>query len=179
MPLLTGAEGKQLRKPRACKGVLGPETGRPETSREFAACMKNHFVLRGLREQKEGENGERQTEHTEEHGADVQSARETALTAVGDNVNTSNLSAVSNQGSDDTLPNKVALDALNEASLTEVVSGGREGIDLLGSVRNKYKEDPFFKIVLEKPKDYKNFEVTKEGLIYINLNGHLSNLQAK
>jgi hypothetical protein len=46
------------------KGIPpGAETGRPETSREFASCMKNRFVLRGPKDRTEGrlENGKQLT----------------------------------------------------------------------------------------------------------------------
>ncbi|KAJ3790075.1 hypothetical protein GGU10DRAFT_247934, partial [Lentinula aff. detonsa] len=42
------------------------------------------------------------------------------------------------------------------------------GIDLETKIRNQYGSDRFFKTILDRPKDYRNFEVL-EGLIYLNL----------
>ena len=43
------------------------------------------------------------------------------------------------------------------------------GIDLLKELRGRYAEDLFFKVVLEQPKDFRNFEC-KEGLVYLKEN---------
>jgi len=63
IPILAGLEAKAaVQKPRKPRTkVLGAETGRPETAREFAARMKDHFVLRGPRERKEGGNSTQTT----------------------------------------------------------------------------------------------------------------------
>ena len=49
MPVLVGKEGEavSLPKRRGRKGAEPAETGRPETSREFAARVKDHFTLKG------------------------------------------------------------------------------------------------------------------------------------
>ncbi|KAJ3518583.1 hypothetical protein NMY22_g13602 [Coprinellus aureogranulatus] len=52
-----GIEGVPQDKPKRAytrKEVLGAETGRPETGKEFAARMRNHFTLKGPRDPKEG-----------------------------------------------------------------------------------------------------------------------------
>jgi hypothetical protein len=50
MPVSTGAEAKAItRSLRSRKIIPGAETGRPETSAEFAARVKDHFVLKGPR----------------------------------------------------------------------------------------------------------------------------------
>jgi hypothetical protein len=56
-------------------------------------------------------------------------------------------------------------------SLVDVVSGGRDGINLLESIRNKYGEDSFYKNIITHPKEYKNFEVTEDGLVYLKTHG--------
>ena len=48
--------------------------------------------------------------------------------------------------------------------------GNDAGIDLLKELRGHYQEDPIFKSILDKPKDFRNFDV-KDGLIYLKLNG--------
>lgn len=55
--------------------------------------------------------------------------------------------------------------------LTKMISGGREPLNLLESIRGRYFEDHVFKKVLEQPRNYKNFETTQDGLIYMKLNG--------
>lgn len=55
MTLLAGMEAiVATHKPPRSKKLLGAETGRPETSKEFAQQMKDRFVLRGPRERTEG-----------------------------------------------------------------------------------------------------------------------------
>ena len=43
------------------------------------------------------------------------------------------------------------------------------GIDLLSELQGKYTEDPFFRAILERPKEFRNFEC-KEQLIYLKEN---------
>jgi hypothetical protein len=43
------------------------------------------------------------------------------------------------------------------------------GIDLVAGLRGKYAEDPFFRVILEQPKEFRNFEI-KEQLIYLKDN---------
>ena len=56
-------------------------------------------------------------------------------------------------------------------SLVDVVSGGCNGINLLESIKNKYREDLFYKNIITHPKEYKNFEVTEDGLVYLKTHG--------
>jgi hypothetical protein len=44
------------------------------------------------------------------------------------------------------------------------------GIDLLNNLKGHYKNDPFFKSIMEKPKEFRNFEV-KDELIYLKMDG--------
>ena len=57
LPVLAGVETRVAIQRRPRKSTPGVETGRPETSREFAARMKDHFVVKGPRQRKEGRNG--------------------------------------------------------------------------------------------------------------------------
>jgi RNase H-like domain found in reverse transcriptase/Reverse transcriptase (RNA-dependent DNA polymerase)/Integrase zinc binding domain len=61
--------------------------------------------------------------------------------------------------------------SIPDTSLIEAVSGGRDSIDLLEAIKNKYIDDPFFKNVAEHPREFKNFEVTKGGLVYLKIQG--------
>lgn len=57
MPLLAGVEAVAVRRTpkHNQKKEPGAETGWPETKKEWLARIKDHFVLKGPREQKEGE----------------------------------------------------------------------------------------------------------------------------
>ena len=44
------------------------------------------------------------------------------------------------------------------------------GVDLLQSIKDCYKNDPLFKPVLDKPKEFRNFEM-RDGLIFLKSNG--------
>ena len=50
--------------------------------------------------------------------------------------------------------------------MLDVVSQSLQGLDLLAELRGKYILDPAFKSILERPKDFRNFEVN-EQLIYL------------
>ena len=39
------------------------------------------------------------------------------------------------------------------------------------AIKNKYREDPFYKNIITHPKEYKNFKVTKKGLVYLKTHG--------
>lgn len=47
-----------------------------------------------------------------------------------------------------------------------------EGIDLVREMAGRYREDDFFRDVLNDPKQFKNFEVTTEGLIFLKDRGN-------
>ena len=57
MPVLAGLEASMAVQKRPRKALPGAETGRPETAKEFAAHVKNHFVLCPPAERKEGGSG--------------------------------------------------------------------------------------------------------------------------
>ena len=44
------------------------------------------------------------------------------------------------------------------------------GLDIWSELQGRYLEDPFFRTILEKPNEFRNFE-SKEGLIYLKENG--------
>jgi Integrase zinc binding domain len=61
--------------------------------------------------------------------------------------------------------------SIPDTSLIGTMSGGRDGIDLLKSIANKYLDDPFFKNISEHQREFKNFEVTKGRLVYLKVRG--------
>ncbi|CAA7268279.1 unnamed protein product [Cyclocybe aegerita] len=65
--------------------------------------------------------------------------------------------------SDDSVgANSGALDEIPPLDLTKDISG----IDILKEIRNNYSSDTVFKPVVEKPSEYKNFDV-KDGFVYL------------
>jgi transposase InsO family protein len=52
--------------------------------------------------------------------------------------------------------------------LIEVIADGTPSFNLPFCLRNRYEEDPFFKNILEAPKEYKNFEL-EGGLIFLKV----------
>ena len=148
MPILAGIEARVAVVKRPRKVVPPAETGRAETAKEFAARMKNHFVLRGPVERKEGGNS--------------------TITKTGTTTQTSNLT---NTGSSNSEPvenshNNEVMTMPYDVSLLKIVSEATEGLDLEKELQGKYTTDPVFKKIVEKPSNFKNFSV-KNGLIYI------------
>ena len=164
MPVLTGLEAAAV--------TLGAESGRPETSREFAARMRNFFVLKGPRERKEGEDRDKKLtikiparKSAEVPKETEDTSRETEVPEVPETEKVA-VDVPVEETAKEPEQNMAKLDT----SLLGVVSGGRDGIDLSAVLRNKYSQDLFFKTILENPKHYRNFEVD-EGLIYLKVNG--------
>ena len=164
MPILTGLEAAAV--------TLGAESGRPETSREFAARMRNFFVLKGPRERKEGEDRDKKLtikiparKSAEVPKETEDTSRETEVPEVPETEKVA-VDVPVEETAKEPEQNMAKLDT----SLLGVVSGGRDGIDLSAVLRNKYSQDLFFKTILENPKHYRNFEVD-EGLIYLKVNG--------
>lgn len=134
----------------------GAETGRPETSCEFARRMKGRFVLRGPQDGTEGRNGSKQ-QPIEQQTAIKQRPVDHDRTISGSitEPNPPEPISVTEPSMDTSLVNMLENDA---------------GIDLLNELRGQYREDPMFKSVLDRPKDFRNFEV-KNDLVYLKLDG--------
>ncbi|KZP03054.1 hypothetical protein FIBSPDRAFT_769535, partial [Athelia psychrophila] len=65
----------------------------------------------------------------------------------------------------------VATELLTESPITlpDVIASGDPSIDIHRQLIGRYIEDPLFKIVLDKPSEYKNFEVSN-GLVLLKEN---------
>jgi hypothetical protein len=138
--------------------VPGPETGRPETSREFASRMKNKFVLRGPKDGTEGGlgNGKRLTTPLTHHNIDQNDKENVDHQSNQEDVDPDD------QSNQDQTPNI-------EHTLINVLKNDT-GLDLLIEIKGHYQDDSTFKSILERPKDFRNFEVV-DDLIYIKMNG--------
>ena len=53
-----------------------------------------------------------------------------------------------------------------EGTLLNIVSQSLQGLDLLAELRGKFELDPTFRAIIDKPRDFRNFEV-KEQLVYL------------
>ncbi|KAI0073066.1 hypothetical protein K474DRAFT_1604019, partial [Panus rudis PR-1116 ss-1] len=155
------------------------ETGRPETSKEFAKCIKC-VVLHGPRARpQEGGNA---PNHVPAQGThDVECINNNEEEEKDRNVpvkGTDPAQAPPFRNTDTPLsePNPVieapreGVPSTNTDAFLEHVSATSEGIDLEGALRNRYVEDPFFKTALENSKQYKSF-VPRDGLIFIHEQG--------
>ena len=112
----------------------------PEMACEFAAHVKDRFILRGPEEQKEG-------------------GSTTENSSVGDSV------AENTNGAE--LPNMDQSSAMDNSQ--SLLTQSRLGIDLLSELQGKYELDPFFWSILKKPTDFWNFKV-KNHLLYFKSN---------
>ena len=118
--------------------------------------MKGRFVLRGPQDGTEGGNGSKQ-QPIEQRTAIKQRPVNHDRTISGSimELNPPEPISVTEPNMDTLLVNMLENDA---------------GIDLLNELRGQYREDPMFKSVLDRPKDFRNFEV-KNDLIYLKLDG--------
>ena len=141
----------RLRPRRTRKPTPGADTGRPETSKEFARRIKR-VVLHGPRAgRQEGEPANQEAQL--QTGRTVHRDPSPAPTPDRDAILAE-------------LQEKVA----HEVSLLTHLSECVDGIDLLRQLEGRYGEDEFFRRILEKPRDFKNFRV-EGGLVYLKQSG--------
>ena len=66
-----------------------------------------------------------------------------------------------------TIPNSVEPELeIPDASLLDIVSASNTGIDLINELQGQYINNPVFKEILNKPKDFWNFELDN-NIIYL------------
>ncbi|KAL7284496.1 hypothetical protein ACG7TL_001787 [Trametes sanguinea] len=132
---------------------LPPESGRPETSREFAKRIRR-VVLHGPRANGQ-EGGEQEQMVSTSNIPDA--SPEVSPTPSGAPENVEQASGHPPDQSDAADGRDVLLTYLAE---------GTGGIDFLASIRGRYDQDPFFRVVLENPRHYKNFRI-EDGLVFL------------
>ncbi|KAJ3514734.1 hypothetical protein NLJ89_g2201 [Agrocybe chaxingu] len=165
MPIMAGLEARVARGRPRRKPVEPAESGRPETASEFAARFRDRFVLRGPRERKEGGSV-----HASTSTLNPESSKEE--TRSNPNVSERADSGMPSSQKEDVAPRtapEVLARSSEPASLLELVSMSTAGLDLVKELRNRYAEDPFFKRIVEKPNEFRNFE-EQSGLIYLKNN---------
>ena len=158
-------------------GVPDAATGRPETSKEFARRVRDQFVLRGPRERTEGGSGSVETPTTSTlpvagtDNSDVRSnQRGTHVDLVNSDVRSNQQRTHPDANHTDQSITEAIPELIPDTSLITVL-GSDAGIDLLKELKGHYQDDPMFRSILDKPKDFRNFEV-KDDLIYLKMNGH-------
>ena len=137
----------------------GAETGRPESSKEFAQRMKTKFILRGPQERTKG--GKIQNKKlTQPETINIDKASDSSDQEASNNVLDGDQSDQAHTKIDSPIP---------DVSLVNVVENDA-GIDLLKELKGHYQNDTLFKSILDKPKEFRNFEV-KDNLVYLKENG--------
>lgn len=114
-------------KIRTPKVVAPPESGRPETAKEFSKRIKRVV----LHVSKQPQEGERDTDQP-----DISNAA-----TLG--------SETANEDS-----SRIFIQHVSEAT---------DGLQLESELKGKYSADPFFRVILDSPKDFKNFYVVPEN----------------
>jgi hypothetical protein len=144
---------------------LGAESGRPETSKEFAQRMKNKFVLRGPQERTKGGSGSDEPLTTQQSITSDTNPDRTDVNRTDDQ----SITNVDQSADQPTAEANTASEPHDNASLVKVLETDA-GINLLKELRGHYQKDPTFKSIMARPKDFRNFEVTND-LIYLKMNG--------
>ena len=153
LPTMTSLESAAViqRQPRKGKEVEPAETGRPETAKEFAARVKDHFVLKGPGERKEGGN---RAQTTQPQKLTIRIDPRKIRPPV--------------QPAPDLIANEQTLrvQQIPPITLPQMLSEDTNGINLIEEIKGRFAEDQLFKKVLDDPKAFRNFTV-KDGLIYL------------
>ena len=148
---------------------------RPESAREFAKQVASHFALCGLWEQKS-------TAHTIEDNADKNNVLVTNMVTDENNAddveppvtsmvtdNVLDIVSTKDWSNGPSKPNGLSVaDNQQTPMLVDLMSA--DGVDIVNEIRHKYGEDSLFKLILENPAQFRNFEV-ENGLIYLKEQG--------
>ena len=161
LPVLAGIEakivtrrGSRERRPSR-KAAAMTEV---ETPADFAARMRDRFVLRGPRAPEGRKEGGRLDDANAEVSTDVSTDASPTSYAPGA---FDDAPGAVDKASEDVADVPVAVHAHgpdDDASLVSIVSQSNQGLDLLTELRDKYSLDPAFQPILAKPGDFCNFE---------------------
>jgi hypothetical protein len=161
LPVLAGMEarietrrGTRIRQPSS-KALMAEEAITPaESSQQFAAPVKDRFVLKGPRDPEERKEGG-STESTPDNAEFIATADSAGVAddaGAADFEQTSAAELPEHNGPSTTLLN--------------IVSQSLDGLDLISELRGRYGQDPAFRAILDRPADFRNFEV-EEHLVYL------------
>jgi hypothetical protein len=153
MLVLAGVEAVAVSCCPWTKKLVSPaKMGCPETSKEFAACVKDSFMLKGPQQPQEGMSVAK--------GLTIKLPAQTP---------DGKMAKPAPGPPDNPAPVPVTDLSEKDTSLVGVVSD--DGSDLPAVLKNNYLEDSFYKAILDKPKHYCNFEVV-DGLIFVKVKDH-------
>ena len=162
IPVLAGIEarvvtrrGYRVRRLTEKAALAAPPP--PSSSETFTARMKDRFILRGPQE---GGNGSDITipEPTQAHTNEEFAKPLTTGNDLNDQV--SHEVTIPVNGDTSERPNNLNMPLLARQNL---------GIDIVSEFCGKYGNDPMFRAILDKPSDFRNFEI-KDQLIYLKEN---------
>ncbi|KAF9550747.1 hypothetical protein CPC08DRAFT_612805, partial [Agrocybe pediades] len=137
------------------------ETGRPETSKEFAARVHGKFVLKGPRQRTEGEGAQdASTQHTKLGNSSVAEPGLAPWLTI--RISPKRVSPEPNTE----IPPSDFSEVPRDVDLVQFMSSTSDSIDLVKEIRARYSEDTFFSSILVKPQEFRNFTVDK-GLVYL------------
>ncbi|TFK48334.1 hypothetical protein OE88DRAFT_1634946, partial [Heliocybe sulcata] len=133
-----------------------PETGRPETSREFAKriCRVKLLVREPAQEGGDGVEDSQPGESPSTPEGNEDSERESTRTEIA-------------QAIQNPTPVRPGPETEDDPGLLSYIAI-HENFSLEEAVCHRYKEDLFFKAIIEKPRDFKNFTY-EEGLLFLQL----------
>ncbi|OCH84409.1 hypothetical protein OBBRIDRAFT_690739, partial [Obba rivulosa] len=136
-----------------------PETGRPETSKEFTKQIHRIVLHRPCAGRQEG-----MSQKSEHRFPGTMSAEPMAYFSSFGRVRPME----SRDFDRDALPNYIPSDHLSQYSgdLISYIMNSYNGIDLRHVLQGRYEDDPMFREILAHPKNHKNF-VVKNGLVYV------------
>ncbi|KAG9223419.1 hypothetical protein CCMSSC00406_0007606 [Pleurotus cornucopiae] len=182
MPVLVGLEAMMASTRSATKADVSPErpaeAPRVESSAEFAKRMsKRRFVLLGPGERKEGGGVHQEPEMTkpQDKGStavklpapkQIQTENEGGPTEP----NITKANVLPSSRGDGEIPHPSNPTLKDPPTLVDIVNGHADGFDLVKEVRHKYSDDPTFKAITSKPKEFRNFDL-RDGVLYLKING--------
>lgn len=129
------------------------ETDQAKMSREFAARMTKDLVLKGPQQWKKGEN-------------ETHKKLTIWILVKKRNLKHEHEWEFANRSQQ----LQQTIDVINPVTLIELMAGGQEPIDFLENISEKYNKDTTLSIVVEKSWEHKNFEYTKDKLLYLSSN---------
>lgn len=170
---------KAVLKKRVTEDVVGPKrpVGRPKGSKKVAVSKEPPLEVL---------EGERHTQITPESESEMPTARIIDPASTDEEVASkdllTDLPEAAKSGAElshfdhnsrltSVQDSNIAQDILTDSAitLTDLLHSGDPTIDIYASITNKYSEDPFFKVILSQPANFKNFDVSN-GLIFLKSN---------
>ena len=164
------ASGAARRQRRGRTLPPPPESGRPETAREFSKRIRR-VVLHGPRGQRqEGEKTEIPDKTRQESASDNRNEAPTSSDRTDGQAMTTEPAGQSTTVSG--MEGEPVLAGTDAQPLLDHISSSKDGIHLQNEIRGRYGEDPFFGEILTKPKQFRNFTV-EDGLVTLRDNDRI------